>query len=76
LTVDTGFTTGGGTIKAYVTNNLSLGDRQIAAQFQDIPLDLRMVEAERVGCKHLSTDWTLFIITLFLLFFLLIDLFV
>lgn len=49
LTVDTGFTTGGGTIKAYVSNNLSLGDRQIAAQFQEIPLDLRMVEAERIG---------------------------
>ncbi|MCI31427.1 eukaryotic translation initiation factor 3 subunit F-like, partial [Trifolium medium] len=55
LTVDTGFTTGGGTIKAHVSNNLSLGDRQIAAQFQEIPLDLRMVEAERVGCKPLST---------------------
>jgi len=51
LTVDTGFTNGGGTIKAYVSNNLSLGERQIAAQFQEIPLDLRMVEAERIGCK-------------------------
>ncbi|OMO76526.1 hypothetical protein CCACVL1_15555 [Corchorus capsularis] len=27
------------------TNN-SLGDRQLAAQFQEIPLDLRMVEAD------------------------------
>lgn len=51
LTVDTGFTNGAGTIKAYVSNNLSLGERQIAAQFQEIPLDLRMVEAERIGCK-------------------------
>ncbi|KAI6684974.1 hypothetical protein NL676_030887 [Syzygium grande] len=36
-------------IKAYVSTNLSLGDRQLAAQFQEISLDLRMVEAERVG---------------------------
>ncbi|KAL1290318.1 hypothetical protein HN51_058775 [Arachis hypogaea] len=55
LTVDTGFTNGEGTIKAYVSNNLSLGDRQIAAQFQEIPLDLRMVEAERVGFDTLKS---------------------
>lgn len=53
LTVDTGFRNGEGTIKAYVSVNLSLGDRQLAAQFQEIPLDLRMVEAERVGCNLL-----------------------
>jgi translation initiation factor 3 subunit F len=52
LTVDTGFADGEGTIKAYVSNNLSLGDQQIAAQFQEIPLDLRMVEAERIGCTY------------------------
>lgn len=51
LTVDTGFENGKSTIKAYVSVNLSLGDRQLAAQFQEIPLDLRMVEAECVGCK-------------------------
>lgn len=51
MTVDTGFNNGEGTIKAYVSANLSLGDRQLAAQFQEVPLDLRMVEAERVGCK-------------------------
>ncbi|KAE9591256.1 hypothetical protein Lal_00038592 [Lupinus albus] len=54
LTVDTGFTFGEGTIKAYVSNNLSLGDRQIAAQFQEIPLDLRMIEAERIGFDTLK----------------------
>ncbi|KAK7287166.1 hypothetical protein RIF29_00258 [Crotalaria pallida] len=54
LTVDTGFTLGEGTIKAYVSNNLSLGDRQIAAQFQEIPLDLRMIEAERIGFDTLK----------------------
>ncbi|XVE69370.1 hypothetical protein DITRI_Ditri09bG0146800 [Diplodiscus trichospermus] len=55
LTVDTGFRNGEGTIKAYVSVNLSLGDRQLAAQFQEIPLDLRMVEAERVGFDILKT---------------------
>lgn len=63
LTVDTGFTNGEGTIKAYVSNNLSLGEQQIAAQFQEIPLDLRMVEAERIGCMY-SLDF-IFIVFLF-----------
>lgn len=54
LTVDTGFTNGVGTIKAHVSVNLSVGDRPLAAQFQEIPLDLRLVEAERVGCMHIS----------------------
>ncbi|KAK2657121.1 hypothetical protein Ddye_010173 [Dipteronia dyeriana] len=50
LTVDTSFGSGEGTIKAYVSVNLSLGDRPLAVQFQEIPVDLRMIEAERVGC--------------------------
>ncbi|OIW14215.1 hypothetical protein TanjilG_21355 [Lupinus angustifolius] len=54
LTVDTGFALGEGTLKAYVSNNLSLGDHQIAAQFQEIPLDLRMIEAERIGFDTLK----------------------
>ncbi|ERN04207.1 eukaryotic translation initiation factor 3 subunit F [Amborella trichopoda] len=49
LTVDTGFSSGEASIKAYVGVNLSVGDRQLAAQFQEVPLDLRMLEAERVG---------------------------
>ncbi|KAL0359197.1 UNVERIFIED_CONTAM: Eukaryotic translation initiation factor 3 subunit F [Sesamum angustifolium] len=49
LTVDTGFKNGETTIKAFVAINLSLGDQQLAAQFQEVPLDLRMVEAEKVG---------------------------
>ncbi|XP_059628027.1 eukaryotic translation initiation factor 3 subunit F [Cornus florida] len=49
LIVDTGFRNGDATIKAFVSMNLSLGDQQLAAQFQEIPLDLRMLEAERVG---------------------------
>lgn len=51
LVVDTGFTNGEASINGYVSVSLSLGDRQLAAQFQEIPLDLRMVEAERIGCK-------------------------
>ena len=59
LTVDTGFKNGEGTIKAYISVNLSLGDRQLAAQFQEIPLDLRMVEAERLGCMDLINAYVL-----------------
>ncbi|KAK0592289.1 hypothetical protein LWI29_016680 [Acer saccharum] len=55
LTVDTSFGSGEGTIKAYVSVNLSLGDRPLAAQFQEIPVDLRMIEAERVGFDILKT---------------------
>lgn len=50
LTVDTGFSSGEASIKAFVSVSLSLGDQQLAAQFQEIPLDLRLVEAESVGC--------------------------
>ncbi|GFP82196.1 eukaryotic translation initiation factor 3 subunit f [Phtheirospermum japonicum] len=49
LTVDTEFRTGNAAIKSFVSLNLSLGDQQLAAQFQEIPLDLRMVEAESIG---------------------------
>ncbi|CAL1387538.1 unnamed protein product [Linum trigynum] len=55
LTVDTGFRMGEPAIKAYVSFNLSLGDLQLAAQFQEIPLDLRMIEAERIGFDILKT---------------------
>ncbi|XAR65908.1 hypothetical protein NMG60_11011906 [Bertholletia excelsa] len=46
-TVDTGFKNAEASIKAFVSLSLSLGDQQLAAQFQEIPLDLCMVEAER-----------------------------
>ncbi|KAK4385356.1 Eukaryotic translation initiation factor 3 subunit F [Sesamum angolense] len=49
LTVDTEFRSGNAAIKAFVSVSLSLGDLQLAAQFQEIPLDLRMVEAEQIG---------------------------
>ncbi|KAI3458583.1 hypothetical protein Pfo_015246 [Paulownia fortunei] len=49
LTVDSEFRSGNAAIKAFVSISLSLGDQQLAAQFQEIPLDLRMVEAERIG---------------------------
>ncbi|XP_021291150.1 eukaryotic translation initiation factor 3 subunit F-like [Herrania umbratica] len=55
LTVDTAFRNGEGTIKAYFSVNLALGDLQLAAQFQEIPLDLRMLEAKRLGLDILKT---------------------
>ena len=76
LTVDTGFRNGEGAVKAYVSSNLSLseqkqkpGDRQLplAAQFQEIPLDLRMVEAEQVGCKLSHLTISFFILSLLLI---------
>lgn len=55
LTVDTGFTNGEASVKGFVSVHLSLGDQQLAAQFQEIPLDLRMVEAEKIGFDILKT---------------------
>ncbi|XP_042027281.1 eukaryotic translation initiation factor 3 subunit F-like [Salvia splendens] len=49
LTLDTEFRTGNASIKAFVSVGLSLGDQQLAAQFQEIALDLCMVEAEQIG---------------------------
>ncbi|CAM6095491.1 unnamed protein product [Calypogeia fissa] len=49
LTVDTTFSDEKACIKAYVSTNLTLGDRQLAAQFHEIQLDLRLIEAERIG---------------------------
>lgn len=57
--MDTGFTKGASNIKAYVSVNFSIGDRPLVAQFQEIPLDLQMAEAERVGfdiLKKTSVD--------------------
>lgn len=53
LTVDTLFSEDRANIKAYVSTPLTLGDRQLAAQFHEIQLDLRLLEAERVGCTHI-----------------------
>ncbi|XP_042044578.1 eukaryotic translation initiation factor 3 subunit F-like [Salvia splendens] len=54
LTVDTEFRTGNASIKAFVSVGLSLGDQQLAAQFQEIALDLCMVEAEQIGFNVLK----------------------
>ena len=70
LTVDTGFGNGEGTIKTYVSVNLALGDRQLAAQFQEIPLDLRMIEAERLGCMYLLSCLRYHLISIKIVFFL------
>jgi len=49
LTVDTQFTEERANIKAFVSTLLTLGDRQLAAQFHEVQLDLRLIEAERIG---------------------------
>ncbi|EPS57575.1 hypothetical protein M569_17242, partial [Genlisea aurea] len=49
LTVDTEFRTGSASIKAFISFSLSLGEQQLAAQFQEIPLDLSLVEVEKIG---------------------------
>eukprot|EP00897_Mesotaenium_endlicherianum_P002407 jgi/Mesen1/2194/ME000152S01287 len=54
LTVDTSFSEDRASIRAYVSTSLSLGDRQLAAQFHEVQLDLRMVEAERIGFENLK----------------------
>jgi len=56
LTVDTTFEDGEANIKVYVSTPLTLGDHQLAAQFHEIPLDMRMVEAERVGFDVLKNS--------------------
>lgn len=53
LTVDTQFTEERANIKAFVSTLLTLGDRQLAAQFHEVQLDLRLIEAERIGCKKI-----------------------
>ncbi|CAK9135733.1 unnamed protein product [Ilex paraguariensis] len=55
LTIDTEFKSEEASVKGFVSVSLSLEDQQLAAQFQEIPLDLRMVEAERVGFDILKT---------------------
>ncbi|KAJ7514609.1 hypothetical protein O6H91_23G052200 [Diphasiastrum complanatum] len=49
LTIDTMFSDETTSIKAYVSTSLTLGERQLAAQFHEIQLDLRLLEAERIG---------------------------
>ncbi|VAI43017.1 unnamed protein product [Triticum turgidum subsp. durum] len=56
LTVDTGFTMGEASIKAYVSSNLSLGDRHLAAQFQEIPLDLKIEMLKSTMVEKLPND--------------------
>lgn len=51
LTVDPMFTDERANIRAFVSSQLTLEDRPIAAQFHEIQLDMRLVEAERIGCK-------------------------
>lgn len=52
LTVDTTFKNGEAAIKAFISFNLSLGETLLAAQFQEIPVNIQMADAERVGCMN------------------------
>lgn len=49
LTVDTAFAEEKVNIKVFVSTLLTLGERQLAAQFHEVQLDLRLIEAERIG---------------------------
>lgn len=49
LIVDTAFAEEKVNIKVFVSTLLTLGERQLAAQFHEVQLDLRLVEAERIG---------------------------
>ncbi|KAG0624298.1 hypothetical protein M758_3G237900 [Ceratodon purpureus] len=49
LTVDTAFSEDKANIKVFVSTLLTLGDRQLAAQFHEVQLDMRLIEAERIG---------------------------
>lgn len=52
LIVDTAFAEEKVNIKVFVSTLLTLGERQLAAQFHEVQLDLRLVEAERIGCTQ------------------------
>lgn len=45
-------------IKAFTSNTLTVGDQQLGAQFQQVQLDMRMIEAERVGLELLQKSVT------------------
>lgn len=51
LSVDTGFASGTASLRAYRASQLTLGDRELGEKFAEIPLDLRMLEAEQFGCE-------------------------
>lgn len=58
LTVDTTLTDNQMRIATYVSRSLSLGDKQLATEFIEIPCQSRMIEAERIGVDLLDKKET------------------
>jgi len=54
LTLDTLMTGDEMTVEAYVSTSLSLGDKPMATHFHQIQVDLRMMDADRVGIELLK----------------------
>lgn len=54
LTVDTLMTGDQMAVEAYVSTSLSLGDKPVATHFHQIAVDMRMMEADRVGIDLLK----------------------
>eukprot|EP00898_Chlorokybus_atmophyticus_P009100 jgi/Chlat1/9191/Chrsp97S08474 len=58
LTVDTALTNGRMAVRAFVSSPLTIGDRQLAAHFSEVPVDVRTMEAERIGVELLRNPLT------------------
>ena len=58
LTVDTTLSSGSVQVKAFTSTPLTLGDRAIASQFQEVACEVRMAEAERIGVGVLGSART------------------
>eukprot|EP00238_Polyblepharides_amylifera_P000277 CAMPEP_0196574162 /NCGR_PEP_ID=MMETSP1081-20130531/3938_1 /TAXON_ID=36882 /ORGANISM="Pyramimonas amylifera, Strain CCMP720" /LENGTH=268 /DNA_ID=CAMNT_0041892107 /DNA_START=142 /DNA_END=948 /DNA_ORIENTATION=- len=58
LTVDTAMTDQTVDVEAYVSTSLHIGDKPVATQFHQIQVDLRMMEADRVGYQLLKSTHT------------------
>ncbi len=49
-------------VNAYVARTLSLGDRALAAEFQEVACEVKTVEAERIGGAYADTASSLSIV--------------
>mmetsp|Transcript_35473 Transcript_35473/g.63280 ORF Transcript_35473/g.63280 Transcript_35473/m.63280 type:complete len:283 (-) Transcript_35473:80-928(-) len=54
LTVDTTMTNNQMKIATYISRSLTLGDKQLATEFIEVPCQTRMIEAERIGVDLLD----------------------
>lgn len=58
LVVDTSLQNDRMAIKAFVSRALSLKGREVAREFQEVPCEVRAVEAERAGAELLGSELT------------------